>query len=196
MNDICDVAKVRNLRDFYKTVTKKNNEKSVDNVLPFLSSASDSVNRAEISIISNEIKSHTQPRKNYNTSVPESIKNEVGEYTLIHGTKSALEKFGKKYPKCTFIRTSVNNWKKKMEKDKKNDNATMHRKVRPNLLHDEFLVKVKNVVTGVLMAGGVISRKMVNAIGTGVVKANCPSKLKDFRGHIALTEGWARGLLK
>ena len=103
---------------------------------------------------------------------------------------------GKKYPKYTFIRTSVNNWKKKIEKDKKNDNATVHRKVRPNLLHDEFLVKVKDVVTGVLMAGSVISRKMVIAIGTGVVKANCPSKLKDFRGHIALTEGWARGLLK
>ena len=46
------------------------------------------------------------------------------------------------------------------------------------------------------MAGGVISRKMVIAIGTGVIKANRPSKLKDFRGHIELTEGWARGVLK
>ena len=46
------------------------------------------------------------------------------------------------------------------------------------------------------MAGGVISRKMVIAIGTGVIKANCPSKLKDFGGHIALTEGWARGVVK
>ena len=68
----------------------------------------------------------------------------------------------------------------------------MHRrKGRPNLLDDEFLLKVKDVVTGVRMAGGVISRKMVIAIGTGVIKANCPSKLKDFGGHIALTEGWA-----
>ena len=41
------------------------------------------------------------------------------------------------------------------------------------------------------MAGGVISRKMVIAIGTGVIKANFLSKLKDFGGHIALTEGWA-----
>ena len=72
----------------------------------------------------------------------------------------------------------------------------MHRKGRPNRLHDEFLVKVKDMVTVVLMAGGVISRKMVIAIGTGVVKANCPSKLRDFGGHIALTEGWARDLLK
>ena len=37
----------------------------------------------------------------------------------MHGTKPALEKFGKNYPKYTFIRTSVKNWKKKVEKDKK-----------------------------------------------------------------------------
>ena len=46
------------------------------------------------------------------------------------------------------------------------------------------------------MAGGVIFRKMVIAIGAGVIKANCPSNLKYFGGHIELTEGWARGVLK
>ena len=71
LNYICDM-------------TKKNNGKSDDKVPPFLSSASGSVIQAEISIISNEIKSYTQPRKNYNTSVPERIKNEVGEYVLMH----------------------------------------------------------------------------------------------------------------
>ena len=35
LNDICDIAKVRDLRDFYKTVAKKNNEKSDDKVPPF-----------------------------------------------------------------------------------------------------------------------------------------------------------------
>ena len=35
-----------------------------------------------------------------------------GSYVLMHGTKFALDKFVKKYPKYTFIRTSVNNWKK------------------------------------------------------------------------------------
>ena len=119
LNDICDMAKVRDFRDFYKTVAKNNNGKSDDKLQPFLSSASGGVNQAEISIVSNEIKSYTQPRKNYNTSVPERIKNKVGEYALIHGTKSALEKFGKKYPKYTFTRTSVDNWKKQLEKDKK-----------------------------------------------------------------------------
>ena len=103
-----DVVKVRDLRDFYKTVTKKNNGKCDDKVPPLLSSASGSVSQAGMSIISNKIKSYTQPRKNYSTSFPECIKNEVGEYALIHRTKSSLEKFGKKCPKYTFIRTSVN----------------------------------------------------------------------------------------
>ena len=75
---ISDMAKVRDLRDFYKTVMK-NNRKSDDKVPTFLSSASSSVNQAEITIISNEIKSYTQPRKNYNTSVIERTKNEVSE---------------------------------------------------------------------------------------------------------------------
>ena len=79
MNDICDMANVRDLRDFYKTVTKKNSRKSDDKVPTFLSSASGSVNQAEISMISNEVKSYTQPRNNYNTSVPERTKNEVSE---------------------------------------------------------------------------------------------------------------------
>ena len=92
LNDICDIANVRDLRDFYKNVMKKNNGKSDDKVPPFLSSSSGSVNQAEISIVSNEIKSCTQPRKNYNTSFPERIKNEVGEYALIHEAKSAPEK--------------------------------------------------------------------------------------------------------
>ena len=34
------------------------------------------------------------------------------------------------------------------------------------------------------------------SISTGVIKANCPSKLKDFRDDIVLTEGWARDILK
>ena len=53
---------------------------------------------------------------------------------------------GKKYPKYTFIKTSVNNWKKKIGKDKNNDNATVQRRQgRLNLLADEFLVNVKDV---------------------------------------------------
>ena len=62
LNNICDMAKVRDLRDFYKTVTKKSNGKSDDKVPLILFSAFGSVNQAEISIISNEIKSYIQPQ--------------------------------------------------------------------------------------------------------------------------------------
>ena len=68
------MAKVRDLRDFYKTVAKSNNGNSDDKVPPFLPSASGGVNQVEISTISNEIKWYIQPRKNYDTSVPERIK--------------------------------------------------------------------------------------------------------------------------
>ena len=68
------MTKARDLRNFYKTVTEKSNGKSDDKVPPFLSSASGSVSEAEICIINNEIKSYTQPRKNYNTSVQNALR--------------------------------------------------------------------------------------------------------------------------
>ena len=49
------MAKVRDLKNFYKTVTKKCNGKCVDKIPPFSSSASGSASQAEISIIGNEI---------------------------------------------------------------------------------------------------------------------------------------------
>ena len=50
------MAKVRDLKNFYKTVTKKCNRKSDHKIPPFSSSASGSVSQAEISITSNEIR--------------------------------------------------------------------------------------------------------------------------------------------
>ena len=82
---------------------------------------------------------------------------------MIHGRKPVLEKFGEKYPKYTFRKTSVNNGRKTLKKSQKNDNATVHRRKGR---------KVKDVVTGARMPAGVISRKMVITIGTGVIKAN------------------------
>ena len=111
MSSTCDI------RDFYKTSNNK--------IPPFLTSASGSLNQAEFHAISKEVKSSVQPRKYYNTSVPKRTKNEVGEYAMINGTISVLEKFNTKYPQYTFVRTSVNNWKKKIENDKKQNIVTV-----------------------------------------------------------------------
>ena len=111
------MSSTRDIRDFYKTSNNK--------IPLFLTSASCILNQAELHAISEEVKSSAQPRKHYNTIVPEWIKNEVGEYTLINGTKSALEKFNTKYPQYTFVRPSVNSWKKKIENDKKQNIVTV-----------------------------------------------------------------------
>ena len=73
------MAKVRDLRDFHKTVMKKNNGKSDDKVPRFLSSASGSVNESQTYIISNDIKSYTQPRKNDNINMSTCIEEKVDQ---------------------------------------------------------------------------------------------------------------------
>ena len=61
-------------------------------------------------------------------------------------------------------------------------------------MSNELLKKTKDIVIGTRQAGTVISRRMVIAIGTGVVKANEPNLLKEYGGHLELTEDWARHL--
>ena len=56
LNDICGMTKVRDLRDFSNTVTKKNDANTNNKTPPFLSSAFGNGNQEKISTISNEIK--------------------------------------------------------------------------------------------------------------------------------------------
>ena len=48
----------------------------------------------------------------------ERIRYEVRNCAVLHGTKATLGNFVKKYPKYTFVRTSVNNGKHKIKEDK------------------------------------------------------------------------------
>ena len=59
-----------------------------------------------------------------------------------------------------------------------------------------MLKKIKDVIIGSRLASTAISRKVVVAIGTGVVKANEPKILREFGGSLELTEGRARNVLK
>ena len=69
-------------------------------------------------MVENEIKKSTQVRKHYNKIVPETIKREARKYVLLRETKATVERFNKFYLKYTFIRTTINNWKLKMKKEK------------------------------------------------------------------------------
>ena len=130
-------------------------------------------------------------RKDQN--VTEKIKTEVGTYALIHGTKTALERFNKIYPKYTFPRTSIKDWKFRIKKDKEVKNI-FKRKSQPNLLSDDLMAKVKTII--IETRGTAISRRMVMAIGNGAVKSNNPILLKENGRSLQLTEEWARGVLK
>ena len=68
-----------------------------------------------------------------------------------------------------------------------------HKKGRPNLVDDEMLQIIRDILIRSRLAGTVISRKMVIAIETGVIKATEPKILKEFGG---ITGGWAQNVLQ
>ena len=64
-----------------------------------------------------QVKKQVMQRKSYQV-VPEKVKIEVGRCAALNGTKAALKRYSKIYPKYDLKRTSVNSWKSKI-KDKK-----------------------------------------------------------------------------
>lgn len=114
---------------------------------------------------------------------------------MIHGTQAAITKFSKQYLKLKFKHTTINSWKTTVKK--KGDTYSFKNKGRPNLLSASLLKKAKDVIIGTRLAGTVISRRrMVIAIGTGVVKASDPGLLKEFGDTLELTDSWAIHVLK
>ena len=95
-------------------------------------------------------KTYERPKK-YQVEIPVKIKKEVALYARDFGTASAIKKFTTKYPKYSFIRTTVNTWKKKCNDG---DWAVIKRIGRPNLLDSGMLKKVKDIALGIRMAGG------------------------------------------
>ena len=79
--------------------------------------------------------------------------------------------------------------------DKKYFLSFTRKKGRPILVDDEMLQIIRDVIIGARLEGTVISRKMVIAIGTCIIKAN-ERILKEFGGSLELTGGWARNVLK
>ena len=147
----------------------------------------------EIQYVQQEIKEQVaKPAKHYD-NIPPKIKQEIGSYALIHGTKAAIDRFSKVYTKYSLRRTTTNGWK---ERYKKNDLHSIGKRERPNLVDDEMLKKIKDVIIGSPLAGTVISRKMVVAVSTGVVKGNKPKILREFGGSLELIGGWTRNVLK
>ena len=67
---------------------------------------------------------------------------------------------------------------------------------RQNLLDSGMLKKVKGIALGTRMAGGVIIRRQLIRIKTGVSWANNPNFLQEYRGDLVLPDKWTRGVLE
>ena len=134
-----------------------------------IASATEHVNRAENEMVMDEVEK-SAACQSYN-NLPKHIRTEVRKYALAHSTKDALAKFSKQYPKYM----SIKSWKASFKNNGKSQNL---KKIgRSNLLSEELPKRTKDFIIGSRLAGTVISRRMVIAIGTGVVKANDPGTI-------------------
>ena len=99
-------------------------------------------------------KTYERPKK-CQVEIPAMIKKEVSLYARDFGIASAFKKFTTKYLYYSFIRTTVNTWKKKC-----NDGGwTFIKRIgRPNLLDSGMSKKVKDTALETKMVGGVINR--------------------------------------
>ena len=158
------MASKKDLRSYFNVVSEKKKKKdSAVSISEIIVSESSDASQAEVDMAREQVKKQVMQRKSYQV-VPEG-KNRVGRYAALNGTKAALKRYPKIYPKYDLKRTSVNSWKSKI-KDKK-ENSLVKRSGRPNPLSDDLLKKTKDIIIGTRNAGTVISRRMVIAIGTG-----------------------------
>ena len=114
-----------------------------------------------------------QAPEKYQVKIPSKIKKEVDLYARDFAW--AIKKITTEYPKYSFIRTTVNTWKKKCNDG---DWTVIKRIGILNLLDSGMLKKIKDITLGTRMAGGVINRRQPISIATGVVRANNPNLLK------------------
>ena len=151
---------------------------------------------ADAAAVNTELKtaSSIQRRGKYVLNIPPGIKAEVGKYALCYGTQAARKRLSSKYPQYEFKQSTVSNWKNKFTKYLDRTEDKFNKVGRPNKVNDEIMLKIKEVIIGIRLAGSVISRKMVISIGKGVLKANNSNSLSEFGGHVTLTDDWARGV--
>ena len=153
-------------RDVRSSFSAKENEskRSRISISEIIILATDNATQAEVDMAKDKVKKESAKRQKYQ-NVTEKVRKEVRRYALIHGTKAAVDKYSKIFPKYDLKCTSVNTWKTKCKSNK--ENTLIKKSGRPNLLSDELLHKTKDIVIGTRSAETVISRRMVIAVGTG-----------------------------
>ena len=112
------------------------------------------------------------------------------------GIQAARKHFSSKYLQYEFKQSTVNNRKNKITKGLESQEGQFTEGERPNKFNDKVMLKIKEVIIGIRLAGALISRKMVTSIGARVLIANNRNSLSEFEENVILTDMWARGALK
>ena len=92
------IALKRDVRQYFSA---KGNEskRSRISIPEIVITATDIASQAKVEMSKEEVKKELTKRKAY-LNVPEKVRKEVGRYALIHGTKTAVDKYSKIYSKC------------------------------------------------------------------------------------------------
>ena len=114
-------------------------------------------------------------------NIPSRIRTEVGKYALCYGTQVPRKCFSSKYPQHEFKCSTVNNWKENITKDPKSRVGQFTKVGRPNKVNDEVMLKIREMIIAICLAGAIISRNLVISIGTGVLKANNANSLSELK---------------
>ena len=107
----------RDLRSYFTSVSKeKKASHGSCTSIPRLVKATGNVAAADASAVNAELESFSKKKErqssSYNTNIPSRVKEEVGKYAHTYGTQGAIKRFKSKYPHYTFLRTTINNWKR------------------------------------------------------------------------------------
>ena len=122
---------------------------------------------------------------------PEDVKKAVGEHAFKYGVKSGMS-FGKKnYPDYEFKRETVRRFKYQKKHNVDPTSIPFSRAGRPSLLSETLTTEIKVILENLRISGCAITRKVVIAIGNGVLASKCPDKMSRNGGSIELSIKWA-----
>ena len=121
----------------------------------------ENISLADAEAVNGELKGEIsiQKRGKFTLNIPSRITVEFGKCALCNGTQTAKKRFSSKYSQHEFKRSTVKNWKKKISKDVESREGKFTKVGRPSKVNDE--------VIGMILAGAVISRKMLYALEQG-----------------------------
>ena len=173
---------------YFKKKPQSKDETDGIEITNVLTSVTENVTSAELANTEEEMQKKYERTEKYQVKIPVKIKKKVGLYPRDFGAASAIKRFTTKYPKYSFIRTTVNTWKTKCNDG---DSTVIKRIGRPTLLDVGMLKKFKDIALGTRMAGGVIKRRQLISIATRVARANNPNLLKEYGSHLMFLDKWA-----